>query len=78
MCICVCTCISECILLIDAWLFVDLTVDRSEKEWQIRVKKMWKAIPPELSEKIEAAYRDPAMQGKEKKPLPETEHEVSL
>jgi len=49
MCICVCTCISECILLIDVWLFVDLTVDRSEKEWQIRVKKMWKAIPPELS-----------------------------
>lgn len=52
--------------------------DRSQKEWQIRVKSLWKALPSEIGEKIEQACDSKEKSKKGRKILPNSDYEVRV
>ena len=49
---------------------------RSQKEWQIRVKKLWKPLPHDIGEKLEQLYDPSSQKSKGRKMLPDTDYEV--
>ena len=49
---------------------------RSQKEWQIRVKKLWKALPHDISDKLEKLYNPSSQKTRGRKPLPDSIYEV--
>ncbi|CAI8013910.1 Vacuolar protein sorting-associated protein 13A [Geodia barretti] len=52
-------------------------IPQSQKEWQIRVKKLWKALPHDVSDKLEKLHNSPSSQKtKGRRPIPDSVYEV--
>lgn len=70
---CTTVCMYVCMLIAST-----VAIHRSQKEWQIRVKKLWKALPHDISDKLEKLYNPSSQKTRGRKPLPDSIYEVYM